>query len=567
MAVAPFEQICASCHIDQITGKERVSGPKGVAFLSLPGLDLETLRKRKAEIGEWPVASEAELTPFMKVIISRNERGRALIKVVDGLNLQDLSKANNKQIIAVTNLVWEIKALFYAMIAGKAPNVFADLDIGGGAKLSPSLVADLTASIPRDVVINAHQEWLPNLATEMVNRPHTNNPDQGGWGASVTETKLSASVSPAEVSRSEARQAAPKLSPQNMRSEAAGLVETIRFAQINQQTQSKNATGGVANSLRIDPSGNISDAPGNESEAARLERAAGKSDTANAKPGGGKETPPAAGQPPLQNKAADQTDDLLFPTEEELRVTGKPDTARAKPDGGGTEAASREEASSSAANSPSPSAAAPGAFNAMAAGPQTKAAAVIDIQSDVDPESWAAYGGWYQQDHAIFYRPTGHKDKFFYSWLFLTVPQAPRDGKTPAAATFDYLTAKDAQGSCTKCHSIDDIEGSGRLVHFSPVKAAMKQGRFTNFIHEPHFSVLENRSCLTCHDLEKSRSYLKSYQQGDPQNFVSNFSAVKKELCQTCHTSSAARQDCMLCHKYHINGIVTPTIDTQLPHP
>ena len=170
MAVAPFEQTCTACHLDQIVGKERVSGPKGIAFLALPGLDLQTLKKKKASIGEWPDASEAELTPFMKVMISRNERGRALIKTVDSLNLQDLSGASDDQIQAVTNLVWEIKRLFYALIKGKASDVLADLNIGGGAKLSANLVADLTASIPRDVVISAHQQWLPNLGTEMANR-------------------------------------------------------------------------------------------------------------------------------------------------------------------------------------------------------------------------------------------------------------------------------------------------------------------------------------------------------------------------------------------------------------
>ena len=180
MAVAPFEQTCTACHLDQIIGKERVSGPKGIAFLTLPGLDLQTLKKKNASIGEWPDASEAELTPFMKVMISRNERGRALIKTVDSLNLQDLTDASDDQIKAVTNLVWEIKGLFYALISGKASDVLADLNIGGGAKLSANLVADLTANIPRDVVISAQQQWLPNLATEMANRGRLEHGDYGG---------------------------------------------------------------------------------------------------------------------------------------------------------------------------------------------------------------------------------------------------------------------------------------------------------------------------------------------------------------------------------------------------
>jgi len=204
----------------------------------------------------------------------------------------------------------------------------------------------------------------------------------------------------------------------------------------------------------------------------------------------------------------------------------------------------------------------------------------VSIESDVDPESWAEYGGWYRQDYAIFYRPTGHKDKFIYAWLSLTGPQAPKGDGSPAAAVFDFLTHKDAQGSCTKCHSVDDVKGRGRLVNFSPPSVESKRGRFTNFIHEPHFQavgigqrigILENRGCLTCHVLEKAppgektSPYLKSYEQCNPQNFTSNFGAVKKDLCQTCHNMSTARQDCLLCHKYHVNGVNTPIMKTKIP--
>lgn len=204
--------------------------------------------------------------------------------------------------------------------------------------------------------------------------------------------------------------------------------------------------------------------------------------------------------------------------------------------------------------------------DASAPVPQARAVApVISIKSDVDPESWAAYGGWYRQDFAIFYRPIGHKDKFIHSWLFLTGPRAPKGQKGPAAAVFDYLTSKDAQGSCTKCHSVDDIQGKGRMVNFSPPSGESKQGRFTNFIHEPHFGILDNRGCLTCHNLEKGRPYLESYAQGNPRSFVSNFGAVNKDLCQACHTSSKTRQDCLTCHKYHVNGVITPIMSTKLP--
>jgi hypothetical protein len=166
MDVAPFDRTCASCHLDQIAGKERVSGPKGVAFLALPGLDLETLKQKNAPIGEWPEDSEAGLTPFMKLMIGRSEEGSALLETVNKLNLQDLASASDGEIQAVTKLAWEIKGLYYALVKNKASDVLAGLNVGGKSKQNAILVADLTASIPRDVIASAQQEWLPRLAGE-----------------------------------------------------------------------------------------------------------------------------------------------------------------------------------------------------------------------------------------------------------------------------------------------------------------------------------------------------------------------------------------------------------------
>jgi hypothetical protein len=566
MAVEPFEQTCTGCHLNQIIGKERVSGPKGIAFLSLPGLDMQTLKKKNASIGEWPDASDAALTPFMKMMIGRDERGRALIKTVDSLNLQDLSAANDEQVKAVTNLVWEIKRLFYALIKGKASDVLGDFNVGGGAKLSATLVTDLTASIPRDVVTSAQQQWLPNLGTEMTNGRDASDKKPGGWTTMTTGTTSAKSAPPEERSDQAARQETPTAEPQE--SQAASvpkrdpppcMVRVLGQCLMESEPAEPVGEADKSDTTNVKPDGgkeksSSGDLPG--AMRAGLKDAV-KTEPADAEPDEGKKALAANDQP--QGKGADQKDDLLFPTEEELRAikAHDKDTAKsAQPQG----AASKTDAN------------APAGPPADSGSQPTIATPVISIASDVDPESWAEYGGWYRQDYAIFYRPTGHKDKFIYSWLFLTGPQAPRGGKSPAAAVFDFLTSKDAQGSCTKCHSVDDVQSQGRVVNFAPTSVASKQGRFTNFIHEPHFGILENRvgvresrGCLACHELEKGRPYLKSYEQGNPQNFASNFGAVKKDLCQTCHTSSMARQDCLLCHKYHVNGAITPIMNTRLP--
>jgi hypothetical protein len=584
MAVTSFDQTCSTCHLDQIIGKERASGPKGVAFLTLPGLDVQTLKEKNAAIGEWPEGSEAPLTPFMKAMIGRNERGLALIKTVAGVNLLDLADANDDQIQAVTDLVWEVKRLYYALVSGKASDVLGDLNVGGGAKLSAGLVADLTASLPRDVIIGAYQQWLPNLGTEMANRPETTALEQSGWAAVITESKLAATVSPEELAGLDARRPAPRRSPQAPAREAVSTAKPVQLA----QAASPPARAADQTDDLLFPDGGapaapataskpaeppVSKAPAKDAEkAVQPEVAAEKpAAAAPAKPAGAKETPAADARPRAQ--ATGQEDDLLYPDGGAPAAPAAPATppAAATADPGewtAEEVSTTNALPDNAAASAAPDAEAPAASDPAAAAaeePQAKAVPVISIASDVDPESWAEYGGWYRQDYAIYYRPTGHKDKFIYSWLFLTGLKAPKGDASPAAAVFDYLIGKDAQGSCAKCHSVDDVLGKGRLVNFSPPKPEMKQGRFTTFIHEPHFGIMKDRGCLTCHNLEKGRPYLKSFEQDNPRNFVSSFGAVKKDLCQTCHTASMARQDCLLCHKYHVDGVITPTMNTTIP--
>jgi hypothetical protein len=583
MATAPFDQTCTTCHLDQILGKERVSGPKGIAFLTLPGLDLETLQKKNASIGEWPDASDTTFTPFMKVMITRNERGRALLKAVDGLNLLDLTNASDGQIKAVTNLVWEIKGLFHALIKGKASDVLGDLNVGGGTKLSATLIADLTAGIPRDAVSGAQQEWLPNLATEMATGPITPPEAQPASNAVQAvpipppqEPQVATAVEPepadTEPAATESALAAKKVcddEPPDAEDIAADdqvVPETEAaepepeeqiLAEIKGRVPLPNGTPRAIKARTEDAESGKAEAKPDDrkkvpcadeqpsvEKGAEAEVATAETNTAEAEAEGGNEAPSAAEQP--SGQATEQFDDLLFPTETEK--TGQ--TVEA-------DAASTADGDAPAVAVPDP--------DTVAAVPQIQAAQVAGIESDVEPEAWAEYGGWYRQDYAIYYRPTGHKDKFIHSWLALTGPQAPIGGTSPAAAVFDYLTSKDAQGSCTKCHSVDEVQGKGRVVNFSPASVASKKGRFTNFIHEPHMGIMDNRGCLTCHSLVKGRPYLKSYEQSNPWKFTTGFGAVKKELCQTCHTSGKARQDCLLCHKYHVNGAATPIMNTKIP--
>ncbi|MBA2127244.1 hypothetical protein DLM45_13570 [Hyphomicrobium methylovorum] len=565
MAVAPFEKTCAACHLDQITGKERATGPKGIAFLSLPGIDMQSLKDKKASIGEWPSTSEAELTPFMQIMIGRTARGRAILKTTGSLNLQDLSRAKDSQIAAVTNLVWEIKSLFNSLILGKGSDVLADLNISGGAKLSTDLVTALTASIPRDVLVSAQQQWLPNLPTEMANLRVTGDQKDSSWIAMAPQATPAVAVSEDAPEKSNTANNEPgahdETSPADTSDEAGSQKAANKANKLDTPPCAIRILGQCLVAGKTETASSKHDTDKDTSSAAKRPPAmrAGlksvapavdtESDAENPVMSNSKAKPTQIADNQTPAKSADQSDDLLYPNESERREIKALNKGIKKP--------------------AEPDLSVPGAksFADTAANTQTQATPIISIDSGVDPESWAQYGGWYRQDYAIFYRPTGHKDRFIYSWLFITGPQAPKGNASPAAAVFESLIGKDAQGSCTKCHSVDDIQTKGRLVNFAQSSAETKRGRFTTFAHQPHFSMTENRGCMTCHDLEKDRSYLKSYEQGNPHVFASNFGGVKKELCQTCHQSNMTRQDCLTCHKYHVNGVTSPIMSTRIPTP
>jgi hypothetical protein len=448
-------------------------------------------------------------------------------------------------------------------------------------------VTDLTASIPRDVLVSAQQQWLPNLAAEMADHHVTGDQENSTWFATTGNSNPVESTSPGPISAADPSKSTPTESSQSdARSaepaEAAEKADTEKKeASSEDGSRTSESDKNAKPTNKLDPpvcmvrilgqclmAGN-NDATSAEhdkdalsgdlppamraglkslAQADQSERAAETSDRPGAKSNGGKITSSMDKQP--RTKAADQTDDLLFPTEGELREIKARNNNFEKP----TEPEISKTTGNASVDTPN-----------AAANSQAHAAPVISIESDVDPESWAEFGGWYRQDYAIFYRPTGHKDKFIYSWLFLTGPRGRKGDTSPSAKIFDFLTNKDAQGSCTKCHSVDDIRGKGRLVNFSQPSAESKRGSFTKFVHEPHFRTSENRGCLDCHKLEKGRPYLKSYEQGDPHIFASNFGGVKKETCRSCHQSGMARQDCLLCHSYHVNGVISPIMTTRIP--
>ncbi len=472
MGVKPFAEACSSCHLGQIVGDDRATGPKGIALLTLPGLDVETLNEKKAEIGAWPAESEAEITPLMKLLIGRDEERRAMLQTIADLDLLDLTEASDEELKAVTRLVWEIKSLVHSLVTSKMSQVLNKIGSGSEAEIDTDLIAKLTANMPRDVFVNAQREWLPNLGKEM-------------------RARLAGAVKP------EPDKDAVSPSP------ATQGKETPKKESKLETRPTRKRTRVASERWRIDAFGNLvkGDKPANDADSAE--------DT-------------------------QQSDE----PENEPERTAEPEQ-ETKPETASQEAETQEEAPENEGTSDT---------------------------AAVDPESWAEFGGWYRMDYAILYKPTGHADGFLRAWLdFSGRLSGPKDSGL-VSPVFALLSSKDAQGQCTKCHSVDQGKGESRRVNWSPSSLNTRASKFTAFNHEPHFGLVADKSgCLTCHALDDKAGFMDSYKAHDPKNFRSNFKPVKKQTCSECHGNNVAREDCLLCHTYHVDGVTTPITMTKIP--
>jgi hypothetical protein len=166
MAVRSFTAMCSACHANDITGRFRVSGPKGIDVIAVPKLDLVTLGERGIDIGGWPEDSTAAVSPFMRPLLLKSS-GEDTVSAVARLNLHDLSKATDQELTRVAALAWAVKRLFSTL---KTTNPAAAPGLTGNdpkRQLDIRELAALTGGMPRDVVVLGSQQWFPNLQDDL----------------------------------------------------------------------------------------------------------------------------------------------------------------------------------------------------------------------------------------------------------------------------------------------------------------------------------------------------------------------------------------------------------------
>jgi len=74
-----------------------------------------------------------------------------------------------------------------------------------------------------------------------------------------------------------------------------------------------------------------------------------------------------------------------------------------------------------------------------------------------------------------------------------------------------------------------------------------------------HFSLLDERGCLTCHERSSKADYAAAFKQRDPAKFNRNFKPLPRAVCAECHTAAKAGDNCLTCHNYHL-GVFQPVV-------
>jgi len=199
-----------------------------------------------------------------------------------------------------------------------------------------------------------------------------------------------------------------------------------------------------------------------------------------------------------------------------------------------------------------------------------RAACAWGLNLEYDPPVKASFGGWYADLLEVRYTPVNHKDPVALSWIkfALDVPSSETDDMKRARAialSDQMLSSKEGVGGCMKCHTIDAFLSEDKKetlsVHWG--YRELKSPPYSRYSHRSHMDIVRQKdTCQNCHLLNKdsthgsftgkSGSNKISFNKPGPEPIASNFNSIGLNTCTQCHTTGKVRQDCQLCHSYHL---------------
>jgi len=510
MEIATFDAMCGSCHTKDIRGVERASGPKGIDFLVVPGLDLLTLEERGIDIGSWPEDAEARATSFMRWMLAISLDGRDIISELSHLDLLDLRSATDAEFETVRDLAWATKDLFQRIETVGLKSVMELPKNSDGSAIDAFQFANMTAVLPRDVISAANKQWFGTLKDDLA-RKNAGEPTAYFKTIVRTEPKNETGIG---------------IRLETDRVSENGLLEDGLSEEGLLQTEDEGLEGD------LEETGGLLEEAGSilEEEVGIDSNGLAETDLLGSSAG-----------------LEEEPDDDLSLEEDEADLDLSDGLEAGEDDGGGLLAIDGNGAEIDALSD-----------SENASGSQ-EAPVVLNA------EDWANMGGWYRDEFSIRYRPQGHADRFLRAWITYAGHAHGSVDETWAAPVFDAIAAPGANGRCMKCHSVDDENGM-KHPKWRAFSTNRVKERFTVFSHQPHIRASGEEGCLMCHKPKSSvQGFDTTYLAGDPAVFAAQFKPVDKALCASCHTEESAGETCTMCHKYHATEFGRPMVRTELP--
>jgi hypothetical protein len=173
------------------------------------------------------------------------------------------------------------------------------------------------------------------------------------------------------------------------------------------------------------------------------------------------------------------------------------------------------------------------------------------------PTRFDSPGKWTVDDATltIRYLPTAHADPVLAGWLDVSGNTARLESRPIALAMFNELAKPTAPGTCASCHSVERGDDGRLAAQWRVADRENGPRTLTKFSHGPHVMLPQLADCTSCHTMNGTADTSTSYASHDPHAFVSEFAAMSKRQCASCHTAKLAGDSCQKCHHYHVDVV------------
>ncbi len=491
--VAPFETSCGQCHTEQIQN----SSQPGFTLFRLPMVDQQAIADAGLSIGTWPPFAQGDfdgqLSPAMKLMLSADAKAAQILsRRGQDFQFGDFDPENSADIDDAVALVWSIKRLL---------NELAEDSESFERRLHTALQRDLTgvqlqgmaSGLNQAMFRDARDRWLPDVATELVQYQSATN------------------------ERIRTRRAVfgrPNL---------AGL-----------QDQTVPLAENPLSRIFAD----------DDSAQPHLS-------TANSHPAIIHHNPPAtagSADQPIHNQYIGEDASRPPKTVLQIQSANEADLLARNP---------LVDLLAGEAGAPST--------------PPTIQTPVVELAPDENDrlasDDAAAVTrkklpisdgpGWYRDDRtfSISYRPAGHADPLVRHWTDAAL-NAAHQPAVSVSGLLEQLNHVEGMGTCRSCHTVDASPEGDLVANWSPRYRDVSVNSFTEFAHRPHDIQKSLQDCTSCHQLDSSATNAKRFRSLDTSDFRSNFVAISRSDCASCHRPGGASHGCVDCHRYHIGSRV-----------